>query len=133
MYKVTKQKFYLFITFILVLFNTYELFVVEGSGNYINKFRYCFLIVLILSRIKFRTIQKKGDFTFSGLFSMLRYVCALCFIFDGYLRYKNMSGAMQNFGIKTMILGAIIFLLQRGISKARYRKVWVQNESEKNS
>ena len=117
MYRTGRHRILLLLTLGLLGYNLYELF--QISGTYINTFRLCFGVVLLLSLIKYRTIQKKGDYVFSGLFALLRYLCALILIFDGYLRFSTMSGEMYNYGIKTMIIGAVIFLLQRKIGKMR--------------
>ncbi len=117
MYRTGRHRFLLLITIGLLGYNLYDLF--QISGSYMNQFRLCFGVILLLSIIKYRTIQKKGDYVFSGLFSLLRYLCSVILIFDGYLRFSKMSGEMYNFGIKTMVIGAIIFLLQRKIGKMR--------------
>ena len=119
MFKVTKQKFLLLVTMGLIGYNTYSLFIVENTGIYVNKFRYCFLGLLVISYFKFRKIQNEGDFVFSGLLSLLRYIASLCLIFDGYLRYTKNTGAMHKFGLYTMILGGVVFLIQRSISNSK--------------
>ena len=126
MHKTFKHRFWIFVTTLLVLYNTYDLFRVESTGNYINKFRYCFLLVLLLSWVKFKTIQKKGDFVFSGLSSLLRYIGAILLIVDGYMRFSRYSGAMHDFGIRTLVIGAVVFLIQRKISRTRIYYVEVQ-------
>lgn len=128
MYNTKVQKILMFITILLLGANAYD-FKTNSNMTTLPYDRFIFIGFCLLSIIGFIVNEKKAKYGLSGLFSIIRILLSLYIIFDGFSKIKVLTDTYKDFGVRTLIVGVFILILQIITAiKTRNQKKMFQND-----
>ncbi len=128
MYNTKVQKILMFITILFLGVNAYD-FKTNSNMTTLPYDRFIFIGFCLLSIIEFIINEKKAKYGLSGLFSIIRILLSLYISFDGFSKIKVLTDTYKDFGVRTLIVGVFILILQIITAiKTRKQKKMFQND-----